>query len=84
MIVHLERVLGWQDQDNAEVKLAKLEVALQDFSQPLDEVIPLFAALLSLPLPDDRYPPITVTPQQQKQQQAGSCKISQATACSNF
>jgi predicted ATPase len=49
------------------VKLAKLEKALQDFSLALGEVIPLFAALLSLPLPVDRYPPLNVTPQQQKQ-----------------
>ena len=34
----------------------------------LDEAIPLFASLLSLPLPEGRYPPISVTPQQQKQQ----------------
>jgi predicted ATPase len=68
VIVHLERVLGWQDQDNAEVKLAKLEGALQGFSLALDEAIPLFASLLSLPLAEDRYPSLNVTPQQQKQQ----------------
>jgi predicted ATPase len=32
----------------------------------LPEVVPLFAALLSLPLPE-RYPPLTLTPQRQKQ-----------------
>jgi predicted ATPase/class 3 adenylate cyclase len=68
VIVHLEQVLGWQDQDNAEVKLAKLEGALQGFSLALDEVIPLFASLLSLPLAEDRYPPLNLAPQQQKQQ----------------
>ena len=68
VIVHLERALRWQREDSADVKLAKLEEALRDFSLPLDEAIPLFASLLSLPLPDDRYPPISVTPQQQKQQ----------------
>ncbi len=68
LIVHLERVLRWQREDSAEEKLAKLEEALQDFSLALDEVIPLFAALLSLPLAEDRYPPLNITPQQQKQQ----------------
>jgi predicted ATPase len=68
VIVHLERVLGWRDQDNAEVKLATLEGALHDFSLALDEAIPLFASLLSLPLPEDRYPPLNIAPQQQKQQ----------------
>ena len=67
VIAHLERVLRWQREDDAEVKLAKLEEALQGFSLALDEVIPLFAALLSLPLSEDRYPPLNLTPQQQKQ-----------------
>ncbi len=68
VIAHVERVLGWQDQDTAEVKLAKLEGALQGFSLALDEAIPLFASLLSLALPEDRYPPLNIAPQQQKQQ----------------
>ena len=29
--------------------------------------MPFLAALLSVPLPDDRYPPLTLTPQRQKQ-----------------
>src|SRR5262249_28654265 len=32
-----------------------------------DKTAPLFAALLSLPLPERRYPPLGLTPQQQKQ-----------------
>ena len=67
VIVHFERVLRWQREDGAEVKLAKLEEALQDFNLPLDEVIPLFASLMSLPLPEGRYPPLNLAPQQQKQ-----------------
>ena len=68
VIIHLERVLNWQDDDNAEAKLAKLEGVLRDYGLALEEVIPLYAALLSLPLPEDRYPPLNITPQQQKQQ----------------
>ncbi|MFB3137585.1 MAG: adenylate/guanylate cyclase domain-containing protein, partial [Phycisphaerales bacterium] len=68
VIAHLERVLNWQDQDKVEVKLAKLEAAPQGFSLVPEEAIPLFAALLSLPLAEDRYPPLNLTPQQQKQQ----------------
>ena len=37
------------------------------YGLPLAEAVPLFAALLSLPLPAD-YAPLTVTPEQQKQQ----------------
>jgi predicted ATPase len=68
VMVHLERALSWQDEDDAEVKLAKLKKVLQDFSLAPDEVIPLFAALLSLPLAEDRYPPLNLAPRQQKQQ----------------
>jgi predicted ATPase len=35
---------------------------------PLAEVVPLVAGLLSIPLPAERYAPLRVTPQQQKQQ----------------
>ena len=34
---------------------------------PWPRRVPLFAALLSLPLPERRYPPLTLTPQRQKQ-----------------
>ena len=34
---------------------------------PLAEVVPLLAALLALPLPEDRYPPLPLTPQRQRQ-----------------
>jgi len=68
VIAQLERVLRWQHDDSVEEKLARLEEVLQTDSPPLDEVIPLFAALLSLPLADDRYGPLSVTPQQQRQQ----------------
>ena len=37
-------------------------------SPPREEVIPLLAALLSVPLPEGRYPALTLTPQQQRQQ----------------
>ena len=32
------------------------------------EVVPLLAALLSVPIPEGRYPPLLLTPQQQRQQ----------------
>ena len=35
---------------------------------PLTEVVPLFAGLLSVPLPAERYAALTLTPQHQKQQ----------------
>jgi class 3 adenylate cyclase/predicted ATPase len=47
-------------------KLHKLEQMLTRSRLPLAETVPLFAALLSLP--EDRYPALALTPQQQKQQ----------------
>jgi predicted ATPase len=45
-----------------------LEAGLRPYDLPLAEVVPLLAGLLSVPLPTERYAPLTVTPQQQKQQ----------------
>ena len=68
LIEHFKRLAGWQPEDAAEARLAKLETMLEDYQQSLDEAVPLLASLLSLPLPEDRYPPHNVSPQQQKQQ----------------
>jgi len=67
VIEHFKRLAGWQPEDNAEARLGKLEATLQTYDQPLAETAPLLALLLSLPLPQDRYPALTLTPQQQKQ-----------------
>ena len=57
VITHLQRLWGWERDDTPEEKLAKMEQTLRATSLPLKEVVPLFAALFSLPLPEDRYPP---------------------------
>jgi predicted ATPase len=49
-------------------RLAKLEAGLRSSPLPLAEVVPLFARLLSVPLPAERYTAQTWTPHQQKQQ----------------
>jgi class 3 adenylate cyclase len=67
VITHVERVLNVQREDAPTTKLAKLEQGLRPYRLPLDEVVPLFAALLSVPL-EGRYPAPTLTPQQQQQQ----------------
>jgi class 3 adenylate cyclase len=67
VITHVERVLDVQREDAPATKLAKLEQGLRPYRFPLDEVVPLFAALLSVPL-DGQYPALTLSPQQQKQQ----------------
>ena len=62
VIEHLKRLLRWQPGDPAETRLEALEAMLGGYSQPLAEVVPLFASLLSLPLPEGRYPPLDAEP----------------------
>jgi predicted ATPase len=64
----LQRKLGWQPEDTADEKLHKLETVLAQIHLDVNTAVPLFTALLSLPLPDDRYPPIQLSSQQQRQQ----------------
>ncbi len=64
----LQRKLGWQPEDTANEKVHKLETILTQTHLDVEKAIPLFTALLSLPLPDDRYPPIQLSSQQQRQQ----------------
>src|SRR6266542_6685182 len=49
------------------LELEKLEQALSQYRLPLEETVLLFAPLLSLPLPEDRYPALNVSPQRQRQ-----------------
>jgi predicted ATPase/class 3 adenylate cyclase len=68
MIDVLERVaLRFEREEAPEQKLRKLEGFLVQYGLPLAEAVPLFAALLSLPLTDD-YAPLTLSPERQKQQ----------------
>jgi TOMM system kinase/cyclase fusion protein len=66
VIDHLQRFLQWQRDDAPEAKLDSLEHMLRTSRLPLQDVVPLFAALLSVPLPE-RYLPLHLTPQQQRQ-----------------
>jgi len=66
VIDHLQRFLQWQRHEPPEAKFDTLERVLWTSRLPLDEVVPLFAALLSVPLPA-RYPPLNLTPQRQRQ-----------------
>ena len=64
----LERVaLRFEREESPQQKLRKLEGFVVQYGLPLAEAVPLFAALLSLPLPAD-YAPLTLAPEQQKQQ----------------
>ncbi len=67
VIRQMQRAFQWTASDSPEQKLEKLERTLGDFKFPHPEVVPLFAALLSLELPEERYPRLSLPPQQQRQ-----------------
>jgi class 3 adenylate cyclase len=66
VIDHLQRLLHWHRDTSPEARLATLEQAVQAVHLPLEEVVPLLAALLAVPVPE-HYPPLTLSPQRQKQ-----------------
>jgi class 3 adenylate cyclase len=68
VITHLEHLWQFAPDDSPATRLVKLEAGLRPSGLPLAEVVPLFAGLLAVPLPAERYAPLTVTPQHQKQQ----------------
>ena len=68
VITHIEHLLQFEPDDSPATRLAKLEEGLRPYGLPLAEVMPLLAGLLSVPLPTERYPALTLTPPQQKQQ----------------
>jgi class 3 adenylate cyclase len=62
-----QRTLQWQHDETPDAQLEKLEQVLSQYRLPLEETVPLFASLLSLPLPEDRYAPLALSPQRQRQ-----------------
>jgi tetratricopeptide (TPR) repeat protein len=65
-ITQLERAAGFRREDTADQRLDKLEAVLAQATNDLGEGAPLLAALLSLPT-GERYPPLDLTPQKQKE-----------------
>jgi predicted ATPase len=68
VIEYLQQVLQFERTDPPDTKLAKLEQGLQTYRLPRAEVVPLFGALLAIPLPAERYPARALSSQQQRQQ----------------
>ena len=64
----LEREAGLHREDTPEAKVDRLEQTLRQWALPLPEMVPPLAALLSLPLPEPRYPLQALAPQRQRQQ----------------
>jgi class 3 adenylate cyclase/tetratricopeptide (TPR) repeat protein len=62
VIDHLRSWLKFKREDTTEAKLAKIEVALEKYGFPLDETVPLFASLLSVPI-SPHYMPLKLSPE---------------------
>jgi class 3 adenylate cyclase len=63
----LQRTLEWHAAETPEQRLAKLERQLRQYRLPVAESLSLVAPLLSLPVPAERYPPLHLSPQRQRQ-----------------
>jgi class 3 adenylate cyclase/predicted ATPase len=66
VIKQLEYACGYATDDPAEVKLDKMETLLAPSTDDLKGSMPFFAAILSIPF-EQRYGPLRLTPQQQKE-----------------
>src|SRR5439155_11535304 len=66
IIEHLQRFLRFAPHDTPQAKLSKLQQSLTAYRFPQADTPALLAALLSLPHPEGA-PPLTLSPQKQKQ-----------------
>src|SRR6266446_3054469 len=62
-----QRLLRFQAEDTPDEKLSKLAQMLNQYRLPLEESVQLFAPLLSVPMPENRYPQLNLSPQRQRQ-----------------
>jgi predicted ATPase len=61
-----QRLWRFEADETLEEKCGKLKQRLRQYRLPVEETVPLFASLLSLPLPEDYYPPLNLSPQHQR------------------
>jgi tetratricopeptide (TPR) repeat protein len=64
----LWRGLRFTRSEDTPARLVKLERALSSYGLPPAEAVPLLATLLSLPLPEGRYRPLSLPSQRRRQQ----------------
>src|SRR5262249_54683285 len=61
-----QRLLQFQAEEPPDEQLGKLAQMLSQYRLPLEESMQLFAPLLSLPIPEDTYPPLPLSPQRHR------------------
>jgi class 3 adenylate cyclase len=52
VIDHLQRLLQFKSNDSSDIKVSKLKEFLEQYGLQKEEMVPLFAKLLSIPIPD--------------------------------
>jgi predicted ATPase len=57
-----QRTLQWQQDETPKEKFGKLEQMLSQYRLPLAESVQLFAPLLSVPMPENHYPQLNLSP----------------------
>jgi class 3 adenylate cyclase/tetratricopeptide (TPR) repeat protein len=67
LIELLPRVFQWQPDESTAARLSKMAHVLAQVRLPVEDAVPLLATLLALPLPEDDYPPLALTPEHWRQ-----------------
>src|SRR5712691_9119886 len=62
-----QRLLRFEAHETPDAKLEKLAHALSQYRLPVEESAPLLAPFLALPVPENRYLPLNVSSQRQRQ-----------------
>jgi class 3 adenylate cyclase len=71
VIEHFRRLAGWQPEDDGKVRFTKLQRLLSGYKSHSGELVPLFAALMSVPLPEtSAHAPLDLTPEQLRERTA--------------
>lgn len=67
VIEHVKKMIGWRQDGAASGNVESLERTLRRYNLPPEEFVPPLGSLMTLPLPEDRYPPRPLKPQETKQ-----------------
>ena len=67
LIELLPRVFQWQPDEPITAKLSRIAQVSEQVQLPVDQTVPLLATLLALPVPEDAYPSLALTPEDRRQ-----------------
>jgi tetratricopeptide (TPR) repeat protein len=63
----LPRLFQWQRDESTAAQLSKIAHTLEQMRLPVEQTVPLLATLLTLPVPEDAYPPLALTSEERRQ-----------------